>query len=41
VAAVLPGARAPAPRAVFSERDIARAKTELEQLSGACAAPVR
>ena len=41
VAAVLPGARAPAPRAVFSEQDIARAKTELEQLSGACAAPVR
>jgi hypothetical protein len=41
VEAVLPGARAPAPRAVFSEQDITRAKTELEQLSGACAAPVR
>jgi hypothetical protein len=41
VVAVLPGAQAPAPRAVFSDQDIARAKIELEQLSGACAAPVR
>lgn len=41
LAAVLPGAQAPAPRTAASEQDIARAKTELEQLSGACTAPVR
>jgi hypothetical protein len=38
---VLPQQGAPAPKPPVNEQEIARIKTELEQLSGACGAPVR
>lgn len=41
LAAVLPGAEASSPKRQIDEQEISRIQTELDQLSGACAAPVR
>lgn len=41
LAEVLPGVEAAAPKPAVNEQDITRAKAELEQLAGACGAPIR